>query len=52
MIFGKAGGSLVGQFVYAIMITFVVIFAIVPVGRAAERAKRLDDERSRGLFGR
>jgi uncharacterized membrane protein len=40
MIFGKAGSALIGQFVYAIIITLVVIFATIAVGRAAERAKR------------
>ena len=52
MIFGKAGSALIGQFIYAIIITLVVIFATIAVGRASERAKRLEEERSRGLFGR
>lgn len=51
-IFGQAGGKLVGQFFYAILITLVVIFATIAVSRAAERAKKLEEERSRGLFGR
>jgi len=51
-IFGDAGGKLVGQFFYATLITLVVIFATISVGRAAERAKRAEEERSRGLFGR
>ncbi len=51
-IFGEAGGKLVGQFFYAILITLVVIFATISVGRAAERAKQAEEERSRGLFGR
>jgi uncharacterized BrkB/YihY/UPF0761 family membrane protein len=51
-IFGEAGAALVGQFVYAIIITLVVIFATISVSRAAERAKKLEEERSRGLFGR
>jgi uncharacterized membrane protein len=51
-IFGGAGSALVGQFVYAVIITAVVIFATISVSRAAERAKRLEEERSRGLFGR
>ena len=46
MIFGEAGGALIGQFVYAIIITLVVIFATISVGRAAERA-RLAEERRR-----
>ena len=45
-IFGKAGGALVGQFVYAIIITLVVVFATISVSRAAERA-RLAEERRR-----
>jgi hypothetical protein len=52
MIFGKAGSALIGQFVYALIITLVVIFATIAVSRAAERAKKLGEERSRGLFGR
>jgi uncharacterized BrkB/YihY/UPF0761 family membrane protein len=51
-IFGEAGAALVGQFVYAIIITLVVIFATISVSRAAERARKLEEERSRGLFGR
>jgi hypothetical protein len=51
-IFGKAGAALVGQFVYAVIITLIVIFATLAVARAADRAKRLEEERSRGLFGR
>ena len=52
LLFGKAGSALIGQFVYAAIITLIVIFATITVGRAAERAKRLEEERSRGLFGR
>ena len=51
-IFGEAGGALVGQFFYAILVTIVVIFATIYVGRAAERAKKAEEERSGGLFGR
>jgi hypothetical protein len=51
-IFGKAGSALIGQFDYAVIITLVVIFATIAVSRAAERARRLEEERSRGLFGR
>ena len=46
MIFGEAGSALIGQFVYAIIITLVVIFATIAVSRAAERA-RLPEERRR-----
>jgi len=51
-IFGEAGGKLAGQFLYATLITIVVIFATLSVSRAAERAKRAEEERTRGLFGR
>jgi Na+-driven multidrug efflux pump len=39
-IFGKAGAALAGQFLYAILITLIVIFATIAVSRAAERARR------------
>jgi len=45
-IFGEAGSALVGQFLYAIIITLVVIFATISASRAAERA-RLAEERRR-----
>jgi uncharacterized membrane protein len=51
LIFGDAGGALVGQFVYAILITIVVIFATIAVSRAAERAKKAEEERDRGILG-
>jgi hypothetical protein len=51
-IFGKEGSALIGQFIYAIIITLVVIFATIAVARAADRAKRLEEERSRGFFSR
>jgi uncharacterized membrane protein len=44
-IFGQAGGELVGQFFYAILITLVVIFATIYVGRAAEKAKKAEEDR-------
>jgi hypothetical protein len=47
-----AGSALIGQFIYALVITLVVIFATIAVSWAAERAKWLEEERSRGLFGR
>ena len=43
-IFGKAGAALAGQFLYATLITFVVIFATITVSRAAERAKKQEKE--------
>lgn len=51
-IFGEAGGALVGQFFYAILVTIIVIVATIYVGRAAERAKKAEEERGGGLFGR
>ena len=42
-IFGKAGGALIGQFVYAIIITLVVIFATIAISRAAERARLAEE---------
>jgi hypothetical protein len=54
-LFGEAGAALVGQFAYALLITLVVIFATIAVGRAAERAKRaeerLKEEQGRGAAG-
>ena len=52
LLFGKAGSALIGQFVYAAIITLIVIFVTITVGRAAERAKRLEEERSMGIFSR
>ena len=52
LLFGKAGSALIGQFVYAAIITLIVIFVTITVSRAAERAKRLEEERSRGIFSR
>jgi uncharacterized membrane protein len=50
-LFGETGGELVGQFFFAILVTLVVICATIYVGRAAERAKKAEEERG-GLFGR
>src|SRR5215216_1270339 len=50
--FGGSGRKLPGQFLYATLITIVVIFAAISVTRAAERAKKAEEEPSRGLFGR
>ena len=44
-IFGEAGSALVGQFLYAIIITLVVIFATIAVSRAAERARLVEERR-------
>ena len=50
-LFGDAGGALAAKFFYAVLITLVVIFATISVGRAAERAKKLEAEQSRGVLG-
>jgi hypothetical protein len=44
-VFGGTGSKLAGQFVYATLITIVVIFAGIAVGRAAKRTKRTEEER-------
>ena len=43
-LFGEAGGALAAKFFYAVIITLIVIFATISVGRAAERAKKLEAE--------
>jgi len=48
---GEAGGALVAKFFYAVLVTLVVIFATIAVSRAAERAKKLEEERNKGLLG-
>jgi hypothetical protein len=51
-VFGEAGGEeLAAKFFYAFIVTLIVIFATISVGRATERAKRLEAERGRGLLG-
>ena len=50
-LFGEAGGGLAAKFGYAIIITLVVIFATITVGRAAERAKKLEAEQDKGILG-
>jgi riboflavin biosynthesis pyrimidine reductase len=47
-VFGEAGGKLAGQFLYATLITLVVIFATIAVTRAAQRAKKDEEEQSPG----
>ena len=44
-LFGQAGGELVGQFFYAVLVTLAVIVATIYVGRAAERAKKAEEAR-------
>ena len=43
---GEAGGALAAKFVYAVIVTLIVIFATIAVSRAAERAKQRE-----ALFG-
>ena len=50
-LFGEAGGALAAKFFYAILVTLIVIFATLAIGRAAERAKKLEAERDKGLLG-
>ena len=50
-LFGEAGGALAAKFGYALIITLVVIFAAISVGRATERAKKLEAEQAKGLLG-
>jgi hypothetical protein len=47
-LFGDAGSKLAGQFVYATLITIVVIFAAIAVSRAAARAKNAEEDRRVG----
>ncbi len=53
-LFGEAGAALIGQFVYAMLITLVVILATIAVSRAAERANRVEEwlegEQGKGLL--
>jgi Family of unknown function (DUF5654) len=44
-LFGDAGSKLAGQFVYATLITILVIFAAIAVSRAAARAKNAEERR-------
>ena len=48
---GTAGGALAAKIFYAVFVTFIVIFATIVVSRAAERAKKLEEERDKGLLG-
>jgi hypothetical protein len=50
-VLGEAGGELAAKFFYAFIVTLIVIFATISVGRASERAKRLEAEQGRGLLG-
>ena len=39
-LFGEAGGALVGQFIYAVIITLVVVFATIAVSRPPSEQRR------------
>lgn len=39
------------KFFYAFLVTLVVIFATIAVSRAAERAKKLEEKRDKGILG-
>ena len=48
---GTAGGALAAKLFYAVLVTIVVIIATIAVSRAAERAKKLEEEQNKGLLG-
>jgi uncharacterized membrane protein len=48
---GTAGGALAAKIFYSVLVTVIVIFATIVVSRAAERAKKLEEERNKGLLG-
>jgi hypothetical protein len=48
---GSAGAELLSKFLYAGLVTLIVIFATIAVSRAADRAKKLEEERNKGLLG-
>lgn len=48
---GDSGGALAAKFFYAFLVTLIVIFATIAVSRAAERAKKLEQERDKGILG-
>jgi uncharacterized membrane protein len=47
---GGAGAKLLSKFLYAVIVTLIVIFAAIAVSRAADRAKKLEEERNKGLL--
>ncbi len=48
---GEAGGALAAKVIYVVVVTFIIIFATIALSRAAERAKKLEEERDKGLLG-
>ncbi len=51
LLLGDAGGALAAKFFYAFVVTLIVIFATISVSRAAERAKKREEEEGAGLLG-
>jgi hypothetical protein len=43
--------AVIGQFIYAAVITLIVVFATIAVSRAAARAKKAEEERDKGILG-
>ncbi|HVF03077.1 MAG TPA: hypothetical protein VNA27_17270 [Rubrobacteraceae bacterium] len=37
--------------IYAVVVMFIIIFATIALSRAAERAKKLEEERDKRLLG-
>lgn len=48
---GSAGGAIAAKLFYAFLVTLIVIFATITVSRAAERAKKLEEEQDKGILG-
>jgi type VI protein secretion system component VasK len=51
-VLGEAGGALAAKLFYAFVVTIIVIFATIAVSRAAERAKKREEESEKGLLSR
>lgn len=45
-------GAILGKFFYAVVVTIIVVFVTIYLGRAAERAKKIEEDRKGGLFSR
>ena len=50
-VLGTSGGALAAKLFYAVLVTIVVIIATIAVSRAAERAKKLEEEQNKGVLG-
>jgi MFS superfamily sulfate permease-like transporter len=42
---------LAAKVIYAVVVTFIMIFATIALSRDAERAKKLEEESDKGLLG-